>query len=162
MGNTVDPWTTQVFCFSSKHYSTIESAVGLIHGYKARDIKEPIYGGPTIKLGFPGGSVGKESTFQCRRWRFSPWVGKIPWGGHGNPLQYSCLRILWTEQPGGLQSMGSLPFKKESNTAEATEHTHCKAVFGFLAIQRSVPLTSGVVQESTVPLCSHHRWTPEM
>ena len=20
-----------------------------------------------------------------------PWVGKIPWGGHGNPFQYSCL-----------------------------------------------------------------------
>ena len=20
-----------------------------------------------------------------------PWIGKIPWGGHGNPLQYSCL-----------------------------------------------------------------------
>ena len=23
--------------------------------------------------------------------RFDPWVGKIPGGGHGNPLQYSCL-----------------------------------------------------------------------
>ena len=22
---------------------------------------------------------------------FDPWVGKIPRGGHGNPLQYSCL-----------------------------------------------------------------------
>ena len=22
---------------------------------------------------------------------FDPWVGKIPSGGHGNPLQYSCL-----------------------------------------------------------------------
>ena len=32
---------------------------------------------------------------QCRRrkkYRFKPWVGKIPWvGGHGNPLQYPCL-----------------------------------------------------------------------
>ena len=25
------------------------------------------------------------------RLRFSPWVGKIPWGGHGNLLQYSSL-----------------------------------------------------------------------
>ena len=25
---------------------------------------------------------------------------------HGNPLQYSCQRIPWTEKPGGLQSMG--------------------------------------------------------
>ena len=30
-------------------------------------------------LGFPGGSVGKESTCQCRSHRFNPWVGKIPW-----------------------------------------------------------------------------------
>ena len=27
--------------------------------------------------------------------------------GNGNPLQYSCLKISWTEEPGGLQSMGS-------------------------------------------------------
>ena len=26
-----------------------------------------------------------------KRRRFDPWVGKIPSGGHGNPLQYSCL-----------------------------------------------------------------------
>jgi len=25
------------------------------------------------------------------RHSFDPWVGKIPWGGHDNPLQYSCL-----------------------------------------------------------------------
>ena len=42
--------------------------------------------------------------------------GSIPeWGGSpergqsdtGNPLQYSCLENPWTEEPGGLQSMGS-------------------------------------------------------
>ena len=26
--------------------------------------------------------------------------------GNGNPLQYSCLEIPWTEKPGGLQSVG--------------------------------------------------------
>ena len=26
-----------------------------------------------------------------KRHGFDPWVGKIPSGGHGNPLQYSCL-----------------------------------------------------------------------
>ena len=29
--------------------------------------------------GFPGGSDDKESACQCRRPRFNPWVGKIPW-----------------------------------------------------------------------------------
>ena len=53
---------------------------------------------------FSGGSVGKESTCQCRRYRFNPWARKIPSEGNGNPLQY--WEIPWTEEPGGLQSMG--------------------------------------------------------
>ena len=39
--------------------------------------------------------------------RFDPWVRKIPVEGNGNPLQYSCLGNPRTEEPGGLQSMGS-------------------------------------------------------
>ena len=42
----------------------------------------------------PGGASGKELVCQCRRHKrcgFNPWVGKIPWKRHGNPLQYSCL-----------------------------------------------------------------------
>ena len=33
--------------------------------------------------------------------------GRSPGEGNGNPLQYSCLEISWTEEPGGPQSMGS-------------------------------------------------------
>ena len=36
-----------------------------------------------------------------------PGLGRSPGGGHGNPLQYSCLEIPWAEEPCGLQSMGS-------------------------------------------------------
>ena len=39
---------------------------------------------------------------------------------NGNPLQYSIWRIPWTEEPDGLQSMGS----QESDMAEATELSH--------------------------------------
>ena len=45
-------------------------------------------------MGFPGGTIDKEPACQCRRHkrcRFDPWVGKIPWRRHGNPLQSSCL-----------------------------------------------------------------------
>ena len=36
-----------------------------------------------------------------------PGSRRSPGGGHGNPLQYSCLeRIPWTEEPGRLQSIG--------------------------------------------------------
>ena len=45
---------------------------------------------------------------------FYPWVGKIPW----REKWIFARRIPWTEEPKGLQSMG----RKESDTAEATEH----------------------------------------
>ena len=35
-----------------------------------------------VKLGFPGGTNGKEQAYQCRRHKkcgFDPWVEKIPW-----------------------------------------------------------------------------------
>ena len=36
-----------------------------------------------------------------------PGLGGSPGGEHSNSSQYSCLESLWTEEPGGLQSMGS-------------------------------------------------------
>ena len=44
--------------------------------------------------GFSGGSVIKESTWSAGAAGaagFDPWVGKIPWKGHGYSLQYSFL-----------------------------------------------------------------------
>ena len=53
---------------------------------------------------------GEESICQCRRHRrceFDPWVGKIPWrraiATHSSIFVW---RIPWTEEPGGLQSIG--------------------------------------------------------
>ena len=36
-----------------------------------------------------------------------PGLERSPGGWNGNPLQYSCLENPWTENPGGLLSMGS-------------------------------------------------------
>ena len=33
----------------------------------------------SVFMGFPDGSGGKESACKCRRYRFDPWVRKIPW-----------------------------------------------------------------------------------
>ena len=41
-----------------------------------------------------------------RHSRSIPGLERLPREGHGNPLQYSCLEIPWTEKPGGLQSIG--------------------------------------------------------
>ena len=42
-------------------------------------------------MGFPGGSVGKESTCTAGDVGSIPESGRFPGIGHGNPLQYSCL-----------------------------------------------------------------------
>ena len=41
--------------------------------------------------GFPWWLSGKESPLQCRRCGLKSQVRKIPGGGNGSPLQYSCL-----------------------------------------------------------------------
>ena len=56
----------------------------------------------------PSWLSGKEDTSQSRRRWFDPWVGKIPWrrkmATHSRILAWE---IPWTEESGGLQSMGS-------------------------------------------------------
>ena len=51
-------------------------------------------------LGFPSGSVGKKSACNARDVGLIPGSGKSTGGGHGNPLQCSCLenpmnRVAW-------------------------------------------------------------------
>ena len=59
-------------------------------------------------LGFPGGSVSKESACNVGDLGSIPGLGRSPGGGQGNPSQYSCLEnVPRTEESGGLQSMGS-------------------------------------------------------
>ena len=47
-----------------------------------------------ITLGFPGGSDGEESACNVGDLGLIPGSGRSPGGGHGNPLQYSCLENL--------------------------------------------------------------------
>ena len=65
---------------------------------------------PPRSQGFPGGTSGKESTWQCRRYEtwVDPWVGKIPWRRARQPTPvFLPGESPWTEEPGGLQSIGS-------------------------------------------------------
>ena len=41
--------------------------------------------------GFPGGSDGKTSAYNVGDLGSIPGLGRSPWEGNGNPLQYSCL-----------------------------------------------------------------------
>ena len=44
-----------------------------------------------LMLGFPGGSVGKESAYNAGNAGSMLRSGRSPGEGNGNPLQYSCL-----------------------------------------------------------------------
>ena len=74
-------------------------------------LREPFEGIYVLLRGFPGGTSGKEPTCQSRRHKkhgFDPWVGKIPWRKAWQPTpEFLPGESLWTEEPGGLQSIGS-------------------------------------------------------
>ena len=77
-------------------------------------------------LGFLGSASGKGPACQCRRHKrywFDPWIRKIPWRRHGNPL----LLFLPGESHGrrslaGYKSMGSQRVRHDWVTEHA--HTH--------------------------------------
>ena len=63
-------------------------------------------------------SVGTESACSCRRCRrqgFSPWVGKTPWRRAQQPAPVFLPGESLTEEPGGLQSVGSKSRTRLSN-----------------------------------------------
>ena len=56
---------------------------------------------------FPAGSDSKETAYNAGDLGSLPRSGRSPGEGNGNPLNILAWKILWTEEPGGLQSMGS-------------------------------------------------------
>ena len=76
-------------------------------------------------MGFPGSSAGKESTCNARDPGLIPGLGRSPGGGHGNPLQYSCL-----ENPHGQKSLVSYSpwsHKESVTTEQLSTHRKCLA-----------------------------------
>ena len=83
----------------------------------------------SVFLGFSGAQPVKNQPAMWETWVQSPRLGRSPGGGHGNPLQYSCL-----ENPYGRRSLaGCSP--RGHKELEMTEHiyslyTHfCKSVY---------------------------------
>ena len=60
----------------------------------------------TLLSVFPKWLTGKKSTCNAGDMGLTLGLGKFPGGGNANPLQYSCLENPWTEEPGGLLSIG--------------------------------------------------------
>ena len=78
---------------------------------------------PLLRIpGFPDGSGGKESACNSGDLGSIPELGRSLGGGHGNPLQYSCL-----ENPHGQRSLaGYSPWghKESDRTDRLSTHTH--------------------------------------
>ena len=64
----------------------------------------PLGVGLLNSVGFPGGSVGKESACNVGELGSVHWFGRSPGEGHGYPLQYSCLEKAM--EPMGAQRVG--------------------------------------------------------
>ena len=83
-------------------------------------------------LAFPGDSAVKilpANAGTAGEAGLIPESGKYSGGGHGKPLQYSCLENPWTEEPGGLQSIGSHQVgHNQSNLAHA-QVKYCVRIF---------------------------------
>ena len=93
-----------------KMQETLVRLLGWKHAWSSDRLPIPVF------LGFPGGSDGKESACNVEELGFIPGWGRSPRGGHGNPLQNSCL-----ENPHGQRSLvayNSLWSHKELNTTE--------------------------------------------
>ena len=58
-------------------------------------------------MGFPHGSYDEESACNAGDLGSIPGLGRYPGEGNGNPHQFSCLEIPWTEESDGLQFRGS-------------------------------------------------------
>ena len=76
-------------------------------------------------MGFHGGSDSKEFSCNAEDLGFIPGLGRSPGGGHGNPLQYSCL-----ENPHGQRSLASCSAWdcKESYMTERLSTVYLKVV----------------------------------
>ena len=88
-------------------YSDLENSMDYtIHGVAKSQTQQRDF---NFTLGFPGGSVGKESVCNVRTAGFNPWVTKIPWRRKWPPIPVFLLGDSYGQRSlvGYIQSMGS-------------------------------------------------------
>ena len=117
--------------------------------------------------GFPGGSDGRGPACQCRRPRFNPWVGKMPWRRRWQPTPvFLPGESSGTEEPGGLQSTGSGRIGHDRSDLAHMLHPHAFSPFATLLIRflhvdpspPSEPSDPLELSEQTWNTATHHRY----
>ena len=91
--------------------------------------------------------------------RSDPWIGKILGEGNGNPLLFSCWEIPWTEEPGGIQSMGSQRIRYNLVTGRAGTQTHLRfaSLLPDVSPLPSSPSICSALSPSPVSLSPDHK-----
>ena len=109
-------------------------------------------------MGFPRGSVMEESTCQCRRCRFNPWVGKIPWRRDWQPS----LVFLPGTSHGQRSLVGYSPWcLKRVRHDLVTKQMHKQTLFSVclsVAVHPGFPLDSQLLERF---LCIRHQENSE-
>ena len=79
-----------------------------------------MYNRSAMRVVFPGASDGKEPSCNAGNLGLLPGLGRSLGGGHGNPLQYSCL-----ENPHGQRSLaGYCPWGSQNQTPLRNQSQH--------------------------------------
>ena len=95
---------TWVWANSGREWRTGKPGVLHSMGHKELDMTEWLNNN---NMHFGASQNGKESACQCRRCELDPRVWKIPWRRKWQPIPVILAwEIPWTEEPGGLQSVG--------------------------------------------------------
>ena len=81
-------WRSQSIYQTTKRGDLHSSSLAFRHEVWITLLKKYLF---ILSLGFPGGSDGKESSCNAGDLGSIPGLGRSSRGGHGNPLQYSCL-----------------------------------------------------------------------
>ena len=110
---------------------------------------------------FPGDSVVKNPPTN----EFDPWVGKIPWKRKWQPTPTLAWKIPWTEEPGGLQYMGSQGIGHDLLTNHTHVHWKTRPLLYWYEqspryIFSSVQFSHLVVSNSLWPRESQHSRSP--
>ena len=103
----------------------------------------------TSVWGFPGGSYGKESACDVQDLGSIPGLLNSPGGGHDTHSSVLAWRIPWTEESGGLQSMGSQTVGHDWTTKHSTA---CGDYFEIYINIKSLCCTS----ETNTTLCVNY------
>ena len=88
----------------SRNYLKTKLQVNLIYGQRQKHLYKMV-ANYTEETGFPGGTSGKEPACQCRLHKESQ-VRSLGRGWQPTPV-FLPGKISWTEEPGGLHSLGS-------------------------------------------------------